>query len=630
MNPSPVNRMSPPRRWLAQALLACLVVSQPLTSANLYAQTRAVAPVTVAAAGGDEAIVREAREAFAKISKPEISFEQFLSSRRDHARVRVEQQSRQRMLVGAPPASMCFNGDFTQGTTGWGGLDGHFPPLSLPNSGLLSGVISASTSHQTLVPWAGEIGPQDPYAPINMSGPSGSGNSVRIGNAVNGGGAEALTKTFVVTQATVNYWYALVLEDPGHDKSIQPGFGVEIFDAFGNDITAKTVSLGSRSPRAVVDGGNSFVVSDSANPFFKTSSKLGPDNAKVLYKDWSCASIDLGDLIGKTVTIRWVTRDCGAGGHAGWAYVDDFCATCAGSPGGSLTFDPTTSTDCGSGKLCFKVQVPKDKGPLGVTTGTATVTVKIYQNGNVVATLPAITATADGEYCVTVNPSILPSPFNVAQGGFDWTANASYAIGGYTGLPPQIIGAAPNGVKGGLNDDYKVSCGPVVLGAGTCCPPMDNATISGLFGHSGNTANTYQETFGGGAQGPANVAAFFNNYNAYLTLVKWSCPSVTQLQVTFSLYSTTALGGPLSGTPLPGGVSTVTFTGTPPTPPAFFTTALNNNQFYGIRAVTVPLDATGREVKCGFDAKCLDDDRYTWIHSIGSRLSGPAGPTTGK
>ena len=515
-------------------------------------------------------------------------------------------------------AAQCSNGDFESGTLpnvipGWSGKDGSVttgPVFTWANNGLSSGAINASTAHQTLVSGT------DPYAPISATAP-GSTKAVRIGNAVRFAGAEALTKTFVVTQATMNFKYALVLEDPGHPANQQPGFEVRVVKG-GIDITKLTAVSGVRPARVFVAASDNRVVANAADPFFKTSTTTGPNNAKVVYKDWTCSSIDLGDLIGQTVTIEFITNDCTQSGHAGWAYVDDICGVCdpKDSPDGYVTLNQAASTDCGPGKLCFDFTTPKSPG---AAPGSTQLSLQLYQNGVAVgAPMLSPVQSADGQWCYPMPPVGL----NTTLGGFDWVVTSTNKIGTTT-LTPKFVGTVPNGVITGLNNDYAFTCkGDPGTGANTCCPPMDNPTIKGLFDHAGNVGNTYTEKFGTTAQSTANVATFIANYNAYLTLIKWSCPTVASLRVDFNLYSTTMLGGPLTGTPL--ATNTLTFTGGAPSgSTSFFNTALNNNQFYGIQAITTALDANGRVVQCGFDKKCLDDDRYTWNHQVGAKLMAP-------
>lgn len=516
-------------------------------------------------------------------------------------------------------AAQCSNGDFEFNTfAGWNGKDGSVvagPGFTWSNTGISSGTINASTAHQTLV------GPgTDPYAPVSTTAPGTptSTKAVRIGNGVRNAGAEALTKTFTVTQATMNFKYALVLEDPGHSPPEQPGFEVRVFNASGVDITKKTSGLVTRPPRAFVTATDSRVVANASNPFFQVSPTPGPNGgAKVVYKDWTCSSIDLGDLMGQTVTVEFITNDCTQSGHAGWAYIDDICGVCdpINTPDGTVTLNQGASTDCGPGKLCFDFTIPKSKG---AAPGSTQLSLQLYQNGVAVGS-PMLSPiqNGDGQWCYPMPPVGL----NASLGGFDWVVTSTNKIGTTT-LTPKFVGTVPNGVINGNNNDYAFACKDPGTGANTCCPPMDNPTIKGLFDHAGNVGNTYTEKFGTTAQSAANVAAFIANYNAYLTLIKWSCPSVASLRVDFNLYSTTMLGGPLTGAPL--ATNTLTFTGGAPSgSTSFFNTALNNNQFYGIQAITTTLDANGRAVQCGFDKKCLEDDRYTWNHQVGARLMAP-------
>lgn len=541
--------------------------------------------------------------------------------------------NRSARLLQQPNAAQCTNGDFqSPNFLGWSGKDGTVatgPTVTWLNNFISQGAssgttpgnnsINTSTAHQTLVTTG-----TDSYAPISTTAPTGSTMAARIGNGVNGQGAEALTKTFTVTQATMNFWYALVLENPSsplHSAAEQPGFMIRVTNSSGVDITSKLANATTtRPPRVFVTSTSNVVAADATNPFFKVSPKTGPNGVTVVYKDWSCSSIDLGDLIGQTVTIEFITTDCTKGAHAGWAYIDDVCGVCSGTPDGTVTLNQAASTACGPGKLCFDFTIPKAPG---AASGTTQLSLQLYQNGIAVgAPIVSPVQNADGQYCFPMIPAVTP-PLNASLPGFDWVVTSTNKIGSTT-LTPKFVGTVPNGVVNGTNNDYAMTCGPGTVGGGnTCCPPMDNATISGLFDHAGNVANSYTEKFGSTAQSAANVAAFIKNYDAYLTMMKWSCPSVVSLRVDFNLYQTTAIGGPLTGTPL--ATNTLAFSGgsAPTGSTSFFNVALNNNQFYGIHAITTALDANGRPVQCGFDKKCLEDDRYTWNHQVGSKLASP-------
>ncbi len=98
----------------------------------------------------------------------------------------------------------------------------------------------------------------------------------------------------------VTYWYALVMEDPGHPPSMQPRFEINVTDS----------SSGLSIPC------NSYTMIVGA-PGFLTSTKTG-----ISYKPWSRGIIDLSGMPGKTVIISFKVGGCTAKGHFGYAYVD--------------------------------------------------------------------------------------------------------------------------------------------------------------------------------------------------------------------------------------------------------------------------------------------------------------------
>jgi hypothetical protein len=389
---------------------------------------------------------------------------------------------------------------------------------------------------------------------------------------------------------------------------------VQVLDANGNDITSLTAAGAARStPRANLNANSNLVVADSANPFFKTSPTMGPNAATILYKDWTCATIDLGDLVGQTVTVRFVTRDCGKTGHAGWAYIDDVCGSCKGSPDGDISLNQSESTNCGPGKLCFDYTVPK----AGTTVGTTKIKLDLMQNGTVVQTLQSPTLTSSGKYCFNLDAATL-ALLNSALAGFDYAATANFSINSLS-LPPKLIGSAPSGVSSGKNNDYGIACSspvPTSSTPSTCCPPLDRQLLKSLFEHQGLASSTYNIKFV-----PSAATSFQNGYNAYLNYLKFICPNVSGLQVNFSLNTTTGAGGPL--TPIPGATATAVFNGsTSSYVPSnnFFAQPLNNNAWYGISATTTAIGPNGKPVTCGFDSKvCQQDDRFTFQFSVGNK-----------
>jgi gliding motility-associated-like protein len=109
----------------------------------------------------------------------------------------------------------------------------------------------------------------------------------------------------------LNYRYAVVLEDPNHDKASQPYFRVRVYDA----VTGDTINCA-----------NSTFVADGALPGFQKSKHTVPGRQfDVYYKPWSSVGINLNNLAGRTLTAEFLASDCAPGAHMGYGYVDMIC-----------------------------------------------------------------------------------------------------------------------------------------------------------------------------------------------------------------------------------------------------------------------------------------------------------------
>jgi gliding motility-associated-like protein len=134
--------------------------------------------------------------------------------------------------------------------------------------------------------------------------PNSSGFSVRLGNESTGKEAEGLSYTFTIpannTKFALVYYYAIVLQDPGHNEPQQPRFRARVVDASSEE-ELNCVAF-------------DFTASASL-PGFQTS-------GGVVYRDWTPITVDLGAYAGRTVRLEFITSDCTLGGHFGYAYVD--------------------------------------------------------------------------------------------------------------------------------------------------------------------------------------------------------------------------------------------------------------------------------------------------------------------
>jgi hypothetical protein len=394
----------------------------------------------------------KSKEKFGKLEHTDVSFEHFLEHEKSefHRQKALENDPELRYKPKCGEMKPCGNGDFekTLDVTQWHGAHGSLPLTNFSSltAGIMGGAITASTSHQTWVS-AGT----DPNVGIPTTAPEPScvvrsSGAVRIGNAVAGFGCELLSKTFVVTPAvsTINFWYAVVLQNPArHPPSAQPFFQVRVTDAAGN-VVPGAFDFG---------GGSDKLVADSGNPFFQTT-MVGSE--KVVYKDWSCAQINLSSQLDtmhpKQVTVEFITADCGYGAHWGYAYIDNFCGDCCCSWNITYNCNCEKSTHCGPGHVCFDYELPA----INNITGSVSITLTLYQNGLPVAILHSGSLTSGSFYCFDITPVLLAG-LDASLGGFDFVATGSFAIGS-TPLGQMVVGTVPYGINAGQNNDYQIAC----------------------------------------------------------------------------------------------------------------------------------------------------------------------------
>ena len=143
--------------------------------------------------------------------------------------------------------------------------------------------------------------------------PDGALASVRLGNWNVGAEAESLSYEYVVDSANAAILlvrYAVVLEDPQHNKNIQPRFTLEII---GEDGELISPSCGYADFYAGYDTGEGWHVEGSGYDM-------------VTWKDWTTIGLNLEDHNNEKLTVRLTTYDCDAGGHFGYAYFTLDCA----------------------------------------------------------------------------------------------------------------------------------------------------------------------------------------------------------------------------------------------------------------------------------------------------------------
>ena len=127
----------------------------------------------------------------------------------------------------------------------------------------------------------------------------GSTHSLRLGDSDNGFRTASASIDFVVTESTTLFQlqYAVVFSDPGHPEEDQPRFKVIVN----------------------TECGDYFVVSDKTIEGFRSC------NNDWRIKPWETVGINLSNYVGQTVSLEFISTDCGRGAHGGYAYIDAGC-----------------------------------------------------------------------------------------------------------------------------------------------------------------------------------------------------------------------------------------------------------------------------------------------------------------
>jgi hypothetical protein len=202
-------------------------------------------------------------------------------------------------LCGLISIAQCPNANFEFGNfTNWTGRRGFCCPINLPFAGIFPG-------RQTIVSQG-----IDPHSCGGLNTVYQGNFSARLGNDQNNSRAEGLYYTFTVSPATtlIQYAYAVVLQDPGHNDGDQPRFQSRVRLSNGTVIpcTEYVVTAGPNLP-----GYNYCMENDAlGNP------------VQVAYSNWRVISLDLSAYVGQSVTLEFETGDCDLGAHYGYAYID--------------------------------------------------------------------------------------------------------------------------------------------------------------------------------------------------------------------------------------------------------------------------------------------------------------------
>ncbi|MDD4971369.1 MAG: PKD domain-containing protein, partial [Paludibacter sp.] len=138
--------------------------------------------------------------------------------------------------------------------------------------------------------------------------PQGGNYSLQLGNNNTGAEAEKVTCTFTIpadqNNFQIEYYYAVVFQDPNHNFDQQPRFQAKVYDA--------------NNSSSVISCASYDFTAGSGLPGFQNSTV----DPLVLYKPWTAVTINLSGYAGHTVILEFTTEDCTKGAHFGYAYID--------------------------------------------------------------------------------------------------------------------------------------------------------------------------------------------------------------------------------------------------------------------------------------------------------------------
>ena len=147
----------------------------------------------------------------------------------------------------------------------------------------------------------------DPYGMFPINPPDGSGYAIKLGNNVNGAEAERIRYIINVpayaVDYSITYRYAVVFQDPGHQRFEQPRLSAKLRD----------VSTNAYLPCSSWE----FISDDTIPGFFDS-----PVDANIKCKAWTPVFINLSPYAGKTLELEFTTVDCVLGAHWGYGYLD--------------------------------------------------------------------------------------------------------------------------------------------------------------------------------------------------------------------------------------------------------------------------------------------------------------------
>ena len=329
-----------------------------------------------------------------------------------------------------PPTVMqtCTNGDFESNTAGYTFWSDAYPqpasgtdffmscatPTAPSAINMVTPTVNNFNSTITLIdsssPGYQQYDPTLAGLGVNVPTLNSNGGTkcIKLNNAAGFGSSDvtSVSRYFpVINQSTIDFNFSLIMDNkPAHGQPIQPFFRVRVYDQYNN----------------IVD--EICIIANPDNCLFNTL-VIG-SNRRVLYTDWICARLNVGEILNQPGTIEFTVSDCQPSAHFGTVYIDNICgSTCAVPQLGSLSTNPT-NFQCPDLTGAIPIQVCGTYNP-PVSATLNTLSLNIMQAGNVIGTVAAPTTLTASTFCFTIPPSAFgASP----SGSFEFQVNASFNV----------------------------------------------------------------------------------------------------------------------------------------------------------------------------------------------------------
>ena len=322
----------------------------------------------------------------------------------------------------------CVNGDFENGTAGytfWS--DAHPQPASgtafflscaTPTAPtVLNAVTPANNNLNAAVTLIDNTSPGYTQYDPTLAGlgvniptlfPSGGNKCIKLNNEQGFGSSDITTVSRYfpnINQETIDFNFSLIMDNkPAHGQPIQPFFRVRVLDQFNN----------------VVD--EICIVANPDNCLFNVI--YVSNNRRVLYTDWICARLNVGEILNQPGTIEFTVSDCQPSAHFGTVYIDNICGSVCATPRLGALNTNATNINCPDTIGNTPIQVCGTfQAPLNATLSS--ISLDITQNGTVIGTVNAPTQLTANTFCFTV----LPSMFGASPtGNFEFQIDANFNV----------------------------------------------------------------------------------------------------------------------------------------------------------------------------------------------------------